>query len=774
MNAALMELGQIPMSPALAATLTRASEAAATFQYTDVTLEHLLLALCDDPDAVAVLDASRVVIAHLRSEVIAFLGNTRPPFIPQTTGFGVSADVSRILEAASAAARGGRRRDISGAIVLAAIVGDARSAAAQMLQSQGLTFDEAIRALQRALVPAALRDQQHAMLPADDVLARARERVQSRAAPSLRQLMYDAPRPPPPPPPLPVAATGIPSFGELAVPLPQLGELPASPQPAPIDRFARDQDIASVIASSLDEAMPDALGEISFPQVLVKMPAEPASIELPAMGDGDEAAESDVDTVPDGIDMGGPAVNPPLGLSGDADLSGDLAEPFSQLQTTAIDAHLRPLLDDMPSAIYAAEPPQAAPFGHTDTDRELVRPARQDGAVARSFYPPTPVHTAPAENAPSAGFIPRLEPNGISDFEETLPQVSAVPLSAPPAWTKSDATGIGLPTFATNRPIPIQPPPIPQPPPGTRLVPTFAPPGSFELGSRFPPMDSPPFPGEGRQRAEPALPNFSTRPAEAAAMANPRFIPSVPPPGQHHLPNAQPGVFEASLPSLRSPTDDFEFPQPPMPGPQLHFPPAAPDAASAPRQPRGRIPTPAPRRAIETSPGLLAENIPRTMRVAQPERIEIRIAKASITGITTGMSGGAIWQHDVTVTQAMSVRLRAPEGGFFIETVSPETMWIDNQLVFAQDEFASWRFIVTPQVRGRAPLQIVVSARTAAHDGVAADTALPDQTIDVRVRANITRSLGRSLGWIVAAIIGGAFAKFGETGVNVAQMLMTR
>lgn len=76
--------------------------------------------------------------------------------------------------------------------------------------------------------------------------------------------------------------------------------------------------------------------------------------------------------------------------------------------------------------------------------------------------------------------------------------------------------------------------------------------------------------------------------------------------------------------------------------------------------------------------GALAENVPRTMRVGVSERVEIRIGRAQAKGLTEGMEGGGLaWRHDVVVTKAMSVRLRAPEGGFFIETASPETQWVD-------------------------------------------------------------------------------------------------
>ena len=158
------------------------------------------------------------------------------------------------------------------------------------------------------------------------------------------------------------------------------------------------------------------------------------------------------------------------------------------------------------------------------------------------------------------------------------------------------------------------------------------------------------------------------------------------------------------------------------------------------------------------------------MRVGKTERAEVRIAKASVKALTEGIEGGApVWQHSVTVTKAMSVRLRAPEGGFFIETASPETQWLENNLGYASDDFASWRFLITPQSRGWARLQIIISARTVGADGVAAETALPDQIVEVKVRRNLRRAFGRILGWTVAAVIGGALSTFGETGINLAK-----
>jgi hypothetical protein len=151
------------------------------------------------------------------------------------------------------------------------------------------------------------------------------------------------------------------------------------------------------------------------------------------------------------------------------------------------------------------------------------------------------------------------------------------------------------------------------------------------------------------------------------------------------------------------------------------------------------------------------------MRIAVPALIEVRIARADVQALAEGLQGGgAAYQHEVTVTKAMSVRLRAPDGGFFIETASPETQWIEKAMLLSSDDFASWRWHVTPRDRGRRRLQLIISARTVSSDGLAAETALPDQVITVRVHTNYLKAASRWLGWGAAAVIGGLLAKFGE------------
>jgi hypothetical protein len=205
--------------------------------------------------------------------------------------------------------------------------------------------------------------------------------------------------------------------------------------------------------------------------------------------------------------------------------------------------------------------------------------------------------------------------------------------------------------------------------------------------------------------------------------------------------------------------------------------PVGPSANPQPRQQPSAEKGPARKRGkgAKAETGQLAENIPRSMRVGKTERVEVRIAKASIKALTEGLEGsGAVWQHQVTITKAMAVRVRAPDGGFFIETASPETQWIENNLGYASDDFASWRFLITPQSRGWSQLQIIVSARTIGQDGVAAETALPDQVIEVKVRRNLARTFARVFGWTIAAIIGGALSTFGESGMAAVKAIIGR
>jgi neural Wiskott-Aldrich syndrome protein len=537
------DLGRIPMSQHLAATLTRAASYADAQQHPEVTLEHLLLALTEDQDAVSVLRSSNVDLARLAGEVATYIGQIQdrreangPPQVL------ISPDLKRILEAAAAAARQGRRAEINGAIVLAAIVGDGKSTAANLLRVQGLTFEQAIRALQRAAPAPTPQAPQPASVPGstEDILASARERVQTRSGQTQ-----------PVPPPAPAAPSAAPP-----------------PQPSP---------------SSFDNAARETTQRPDF------QPLEPRLAEI-------------------------------------------VRQP-------------------------APPPPQ------WDVPPGAPAPQRQ----APATQPP-----------PRTGPPPAPQP----------PPVQASPYQVPPSQR-------------------TQPPPAPVP-----------------QGSMAPPPSAPRGPAPG----------------------------SFQPPPQGGMPPMPAG---GPPPSLGQPPTGGMMRQPP---PQQRPPQGGPPGSMPPGAQRQRRPS----RNVWVAAGQFVENIPRKMRVGVSMVVEARIGRRDVKAIAEGMDGGAaIVRHEITVTKAMSVRLRSPDGGFFIESASPETQWIEGAPGFDAD-YASWRWTITPRDRGKRRLQLLVSARTVGDDGLTAETALPDQVIDVKVTVNYAKTAARWAGWMTAAVAGGVLARFGE------------
>jgi len=148
----------IPMSSNLGESLERAHRFAREQTHRTVALEHLLLALTEDAEAALILQSANVDLARLGTDVSGYLGRlledmrAEPGAEPRP-----DAELLRVLQAAASAAQQSRRKQIDGAIVLAAIVGDGKSPAAGLLKALGMTFEEAIRALQRANTKARLK-----------------------------------------------------------------------------------------------------------------------------------------------------------------------------------------------------------------------------------------------------------------------------------------------------------------------------------------------------------------------------------------------------------------------------------------------------------------------------------------------------------------------------------------------------------------------------------------------------------------------------------------
>lgn len=498
-------LSWVPKSRHLAATLSRAHDFARGLAHRTVTLEHLLLALIEDPDASVVLQACQLDLARLRTDVDGHLvGLPRA----QSVALEADRDLVRILDYAVAAAQQSRRREVNGAIVLAAIVGEGKSQAASILQANGLTFAEAIRALQTTSSP------------------------------------------------------------------------PASQGPA-----------ASAAATQATE------------QILA-------------------SARRRIDA-----SRPGPAVN---------------SQPASDPQM-------------VPSEAAPAFPESTSGASTTGSGLPLPQPNVQPGPARSSRLPPP------------------------------IPPVMGAPIAA--RGEKSDRGT--EPTSARDL--------------AGGLVEAIR-----SAGAPWP------------QAAAPAIANSHVAPLDARYRSNAAGPP---------------------------------FPDPDELAPSRSEP-----------APANRISTAAPLRPAAFDAVKLVEKIPRTMRAGVPTKIEFRVSRAELAALASGLDGrGAVYQHSIVVTKVLALRLRAPDGGFFVEPASPETQWIESSLGFLNDDYASWRWTVTPRRRGRGRLQLVTSARTVGSDGATAETALPDQMIEVRIRANYLRAAMCWSGWIAAAVVGGVLTKFGET-----------
>src|SRR5581483_8035878 len=133
------------LSRNLEQTLHRALAQANARRHEYATLEHLLLALTEDQDAVAVMRACGVDIAKLRKDVgdyidaeLSNLAITRPDDAKPTAGF------QRVLQRAAIHVQSSGREEVTGANVLIALFSERESHAVYFLQEQDMSRLDAV------------------------------------------------------------------------------------------------------------------------------------------------------------------------------------------------------------------------------------------------------------------------------------------------------------------------------------------------------------------------------------------------------------------------------------------------------------------------------------------------------------------------------------------------------------------------------------------------------------------------------------------------------
>ncbi len=157
------------LSRHLEQTLHRALGFANDRRHEYATLEHLLLALCDDTDALAVLRACGVDLERLRRQLVEYLDNelvnlvaNRPEEAKPTSGF------QRVLQRAAIHVQSSGREEVTGANVLVALFSERESHAVYFLQEQEMTRFDAVNYISHGIAKVAGRNQPRRVAGADE------------------------------------------------------------------------------------------------------------------------------------------------------------------------------------------------------------------------------------------------------------------------------------------------------------------------------------------------------------------------------------------------------------------------------------------------------------------------------------------------------------------------------------------------------------------------------------------------------------------------------
>ena len=136
--------------PSFSSTLEQAIHAALALanerRHEFATLEHLLLALLDEPDAARVMRACSVDLTELRSNLLDFVNEELANLVTDIDGSEAvpTAAFQRVIQRAAIHVQSSGRTEVTGANVLVAIFAERESDAAYLLQDQDMTRYDAV------------------------------------------------------------------------------------------------------------------------------------------------------------------------------------------------------------------------------------------------------------------------------------------------------------------------------------------------------------------------------------------------------------------------------------------------------------------------------------------------------------------------------------------------------------------------------------------------------------------------------------------------------
>ncbi|MEM8821395.1 MAG: AAA family ATPase, partial [Pseudomonadota bacterium] len=134
------------------------------------TLEHLLLALVDEPDAARVMRACSVDLGDLRATLTRFVDNELDTLVFEGEGSEAapSTGFQRVIQRAAIHVQSSGRSEVTGANVLVAIFNERESHAAFFLQEQDMTRYDAVNYLSHGVAKDPAFGEQRAVRGADD------------------------------------------------------------------------------------------------------------------------------------------------------------------------------------------------------------------------------------------------------------------------------------------------------------------------------------------------------------------------------------------------------------------------------------------------------------------------------------------------------------------------------------------------------------------------------------------------------------------------------
>ncbi|WP_366554856.1 ATP-dependent Clp protease ATP-binding subunit ClpA [Aquibaculum sediminis] len=148
------------LSPSLEKTLHRALALANERRHEYATLEHLLLALGEDNDAVAVMRACGVDLDRLTSELTEYIDNELSNLINIHAGESKpTAGFQRVLQRAAIHVQSSGRAEVTGANVLVAMFSERESHAVYYLQEQDMTRLDAVNYISHGIAKVSGKEQ---------------------------------------------------------------------------------------------------------------------------------------------------------------------------------------------------------------------------------------------------------------------------------------------------------------------------------------------------------------------------------------------------------------------------------------------------------------------------------------------------------------------------------------------------------------------------------------------------------------------------------------